>query len=54
MKGDLPKSIENDDSGVPTRLVTKRGQNRKSILFLKALDVNYIKVLVLFIASNRF
>ena len=33
-------------------LVTKRGQNRKSMSFLKSLDVNYINVLAFFIAPN--
>ena len=35
-------------------LVTKRGQNQKSRWFLKSLDVNYIKVLSLFFAPDRF
>ena len=33
-------------------LVTKTGQNRKEILFLKSLEVIYIIILVIFFASN--
>ena len=35
-------------------LVTKTGQNRKKILFLKSLEVIYIIILVVVFASNQF